>query len=243
MDDGFDFTGIVAGIEKPPRTASEFVQRALRAAILDGRIPAGTALRQEALAGAFDVSRMPIREALRQLESQALVEFTAHKGAVVAEISAQDQADTYLIRRALEPVAFARSIPRLSREDLDRAEDLIADMDREPDHGRLGELNRRFHMSLYARAEAPKLLRLIEEQLIAHDRYLRFHLAALGREYMSQADHRAMLAAAARQDVETATAVLHSHIDVAAAHSDRFVPRTRSDPGPGPDPRPGPADA
>jgi hypothetical protein len=52
-----------------------------------------------------------------------------------------------------------------------------------------------------------------------------------------------MLAAAARQDVETATAVLHSHIDVAAAHSDRFVPRTRSDPGPGPDPRPGPADA
>lgn len=144
---------------------------------------------------------------------------------MVSEISAQDQADTYLIRRALEPVAFAQSIPHLTREDLDRAEDLIADMDREPDHGRLGELNRRFHLSLYARAGSPKLLRLIERLLTEHDRYLRFHLAMMGRDRMSQADHRAMVAAAAVQDIETATTVLQRHIDVAAADSARFLVR------------------
>ncbi len=225
MEDGFDFASLVAGDGDRPRTASEFVQRALRAAILDGRIPPGTPLRQEALAAAFDVSRMPVREALRQLEAQALLEFTPHKGAVVAEISAQDQADTYLIRRALEPVAFAQSIPHLTREDLDRAEDLIADMDREPDHGRLGELNRRFHLSLYARAGSPKLLRLVERQLTEHDRYLRFHLAMMGRERMSQADHIAMVAAAEARDIDRATAVLQRHIDVAAEDSARFFAR------------------
>ncbi|MCR9072096.1 MAG: GntR family transcriptional regulator [Alphaproteobacteria bacterium] len=221
MEHGVDFAALAAGSGERPRTASEFVQRVLRAAILDGRIPPGTPLRQEALAEAFDMSRMPVREALRQLEAQALLEFTPHKGAVVAEISIQDQADTYLIRRALEPVAFARSIPHLTREDLDRAEDLVDDMDREPDHGRLGELNRRFHMSLYARAGSPKLLRLIERQLVEHDRYLRFHLARLGRDRMSQEDHRAMIAAAADGDISAATCVLHRHIDVAATESDR----------------------
>lgn len=223
MEDGVDFASLAAESGDRPRTASEFVQRALRAAILDGRIPPGTPLRQEALAAAFDVSRMPVREALRQLEAQALLEFTPHKGAVVAEISAQDQADTYLIRRALEPVAFARSIPHLTRDDLDRAEDLIADMDREPDHGRLGELNRRFHMSLYARADSPKLLRLVERQLVEFDRYLRFHLAMLGRDRMSQDDHIAMVRAATDQDIATAIKVLQCHIDVAAEDSARFL--------------------
>lgn len=224
-EDGFDFTALATGDSDRPRTASEFVQRALRSAILEGRIPPGTPLRQEALAAAFDVSRMPVREALRQLEAQALLEFTPHKGAVVAELSAQDQADTYLIRRALEPIALAMSIPHLTREDLDRAEDLIADMDREADHGRLGELNRRFHLSLYARAGSPKLLRLVERQLTEHDRYLRFHLAMMGRERMSQVDHLAMVAAASAGDSETATAVLRRHIDVAAEDSARFFNR------------------
>lgn len=222
MDDGFDFVALAAQTGERPRTASEFVLRALRSAILDGRIPPGTALRQEALAAAFDVSRMPVREALRQLEAEALLEFTPHKGAVVAEISARDQADTYLIRRALEPVAFARSIPNLTRDDLDRAEDLVADMDREPEHGRLGELNRRFHMSLYVRAGSPKLLRLVERQLVEHDRYLRFHLARLGRDRMSQDDHRAMIRAAAERDVPKGVEMLQRHIDTASRKSADF---------------------
>lgn len=224
-EEGFDFTALASAEAGRPRTASEFVQRSLRAAILDGQIPPGTPLRQEALAAAFAVSRMPVREALRQLEAQALIEFTPHKGAVVSEISAQDQADTYLIRRALEPVAFAQSIPHLTREDLDRAEELIGDMDRESDHGRLGELNRRFHLSLYAHAGSPKLLRLVERQLTEHDRYLRFHLTIMGRDHMSQADHRAMVAAAGVRDIDTAIAVLQRHIDVAAEEGARFLDR------------------
>ena len=221
-DGGVDFLSLVTSAGPRAKTASEHVERVLKAAILDGRLSPGTPLRQEALAAAFDLSRMPIREALRHLEAQALIEFAPHKGAVVAEISPQDQADTYLIRQALEPVALRLSIPHLTREDLDRAEDLIADMDREPEHGRLGELNRRFHLSLYARAGHPKLLTLIEQQLISHDRYLRFHLAIQGREELSQQDHREMVAAAATEDADRAVAALSRHLTRAASVSASF---------------------
>ncbi|MEO3435155.1 GntR family transcriptional regulator [Inquilinus sp. CAU 1745] len=208
----------LTGLDSPPRhrTATEFVEAALRAAILDGRLPGGTALRQEEVAHIFGVSRMPVREALRQLEAQALIDFLPHKGAVVTAISAEDAADNYAIRMALEPMALGLSIPTLTPDDIDRAADLIADMDREPDPGRLGELNRRFHMSLYAQAGHPRLLALTEQQLASADRYIRFTLAARGRDQLSQGEHRAMLEAAARGDAETAVAILRTHMATAA---------------------------
>jgi DNA-binding GntR family transcriptional regulator len=199
------------------RTATEFVEATLKAAILDGRLAGGLPLRQEEVAAVFGVSRMPVREAMRRLEAQALLDFVPHKGAVVTEISAEDAADNYAIRRALEPAALTLSIPNLTADDFARAADLIAEMDAETDESRVGELNRRFHMALYARAGRAKLLALAEQQLAVADRYLRFHLAAKGREHLSQDEHRALLAAAERRDTDAAVAVLLGHVDTAAA--------------------------
>lgn len=208
--------GLVEGAAPRFRTASEYVEATLRAAILSGRLAGGLALRQEELAEIFGVSRMPVREALRQLEAQALVDFVPHRGAVVTEISADDAADNYAIRLALEPMALSLSIPHLTEPDFTLAADLIAEMDEEADPGRMGELNRRFHLSLYARAGRAKLLLLVEQQLAAADRYLRFHLAAKGREHMSQQDHRAMLKAARDHDAAAAVQVLERHLRTAA---------------------------
>ena len=197
------------------RTATEFVEVTLKQAILSGALAGGSPLRQEELAATFGVSRMPIREALRQLEAQALVDFYPHKGAVVAEISAQDAADNYTIRLALEPVALRLSIPKLSGSDLDRAGEILAEMDSEPDQSRLGELNRRFHMTLYARAGRPRLLALVEQHLAQADRYLRFHLAAMGRHHISQGEHRAMWEAAKERKPGLACRILVAHIGTA----------------------------
>lgn len=204
------------------RTATEFVEATLREGILTGALPAGMPLRQEDLARLFGLSRMPVREALRQLEAQALIDFAPHKGAIVTDISMEDAVDTYVIRRALETAALRLSIPELTAADLDLASDLIADMDAEPDPSRLGALNRRFHMTLYARAGRTKLLHLVETQLTSYDRYLRFHLSAHGREHMAQADHRALVAAAASRDIESAVRVLEGHLDTAAETIRRF---------------------
>jgi DNA-binding GntR family transcriptional regulator len=208
--------GLVEGVAPRFRTASEYVEASLRAAILSGRLAGGLALRQEELAEIFGVSRMPVREALRQLEAQALVDFVPHRGAVVTEISADDAADNYAIRLALEPMALSLSIPHLTEDDFILAGDLISEMDEEADAGRMGELNRRFHLSLYARAGRAMLLLLVEQQLAAADRYLRFHLAAKGREHMSQQDHRAMLDAARRWDIQAAIQSLEGHLRTAA---------------------------
>jgi DNA-binding GntR family transcriptional regulator len=145
------------------------------------------------------------------------LDFVPHKGAVVTEISAADAADTYAIRMALEPAALALSIPNLTEVEFTRAADLLQDMDVEEDPGRMGELNRRFHMTLYQAAPHPKLLALTEAQLASFDRYLRFHLAAKGREHLSQDEHRAMLTAARARDCSRATAILRTHLTTAAA--------------------------
>jgi DNA-binding GntR family transcriptional regulator len=93
---------------------------------------------------------------------------------------------------------------------------LIDAMESEADPGQLGQLNRRFHMALYASAGRPRLLALVDRELAVFDRYLRFFLAARGRERMAQQEHRAMLAAARDGDVAQAVAVLERHIDAAA---------------------------
>jgi DNA-binding GntR family transcriptional regulator len=192
------------------RTATEYVEATLREAILSGVIAPGTPLRQEELATSFKVSRMPIREALRQLEAQALVDFEPHRGAVVVQITLLDAMDNYAIRAALEPQALRLSIPNLTAEDFEIAEDLLAEIDHEREPGRMGELNRRFHMTLYAQAGLPRLIALTEQHLASADRYLRFHLAAVGGD-MGQDEHRDMLAACRTGDVERAVATLARH--------------------------------
>lgn len=217
-----DLSALIAEAGGRHRTATEFVEATLRAAILTGRVAGGTPLRQEELAAAFGVSRMPVREALRQLEAQALIDFLPHKGAVVTEISATDAADIYAIRLALEPATFERSIPHLTEADFARAAALIAEMDSETDPARMGALNRRFHMTLYGAAGRPKLIALTETHLASFDRYLRFQLAAKGRSHLSQDDHREMLDAARRGDTEAALRTLRRHIETAASNIAEF---------------------
>jgi DNA-binding GntR family transcriptional regulator len=205
------------------RTATEFVEAALREAILCGALPGGAPLRQEELAAAFGVSRMPVREALRQLEARALVDFHPHRGAVVAEISAEESADIGTIRAALEPAALRLSLPHLGPADFTLADELIAEMDGEADPGRMGELNRRLHMTLYARAGKPRLLALVEQHLAAADRYLRFQFTALGYQPRSQDEHRALLAACRAGDAAAACGVLVRHVALAGDELTAFL--------------------
>ncbi|CAO3430539.1 GntR family transcriptional regulator [Azospirillum doebereinerae] len=218
-----DLTALIERNRPRFRTATEFVEAAMREAILSGALPGGAPLRQEELATAFGVSRMPVREALRQLEARALVEFHPHRGAVVAEISAGDSADIGAIRAALEPAALRLSLPRLSTADLALAEELIAEMDAEADPGRMGELNRRFHMTLYARAGRPRLLALVEQHLAAADRYLRFQFAALGYHPRSQDEHRALLAACRAGDAAAACKAVIEHVTAAEEQLTAFL--------------------
>jgi len=125
----------VLGNEQPPaHLARAVIEEKLRAAILDGRLPAGVALRQQELATLFGVSRMPVREALRQLEAQSLLRVETHKGAVVAPLINEDATDAYALRILLESEALRQSIPLLTADDIELAGGYIEQLEVETDY-------------------------------------------------------------------------------------------------------------
>nr|WP_207197241.1 GntR family transcriptional regulator [Pseudomonas sp. TH06] len=193
--------------------ARSIIEETLRAAILDGRLPCGTALRQQDLADLFGVSRMPVREALRQLEAQELLSVTAHKGAVVAALIQGDATETYELRILLETEAMRQSIALLTPADHACAAGYIEELETQHDYTEIGRLNRLFHMTLYCKAPNQRLLRLVEEGLNEEERFLRFNLEAMGLGKLSQDDHRAMLQAVIERDVDHAVALLKQHLN------------------------------
>ncbi|EPL03283.1 GntR family transcriptional regulator [Pseudomonas sp. CF161] len=212
--------GILSKIEVsgpiPAHLARSVIEETLRAAILDGRLPSGAALRQQDLADLFGVSRMPVREALRQLEAQSLLKVVPHKGAVVATLIDYDAIDTYALRLLLEKEALRLSIPLLEPQDIALARRYIEALESQTDHAELGRLNRLFHMTLYHKAPNRKLLNLIELELNEEERFLRFHLSSMGLGTLTQDDHRALVDAASDKDIERALGILERHLESGA---------------------------
>ena len=196
----------------PAHLARSEIEETLRNAILDGRLPCGTAIRQEALAKLFGVSRMPVREALRQLEAQGLLQVVQYKGAVVAPLIEDNSLETYEQRQLLEAQALRLSVPLLSKEDFEEAEGYIEALEIEKDFGKIGTLNRQFHQALYCKAPNKKLLALIEAGLIEEERFLRFNLEQMNLGKLCQDDHRALLRYARARDVEACIAELELHL-------------------------------
>lgn len=208
--------------------ARSVIEETLRSAILDGRIPCGTALRQQDLADFFGVSRMPVREALRQLEAQSLLNVIAHKGAVVAPLVQGDAVETYALRILLESEALRLSIPLLTTDDIQQAARHIDDLETERDYTEIGRLNRLFHMALYGKAPNRRLLRLVEDGLNEEERFLRFNLEAMNLGELSQEDHRALLRAVEDRDIEGAVRLLEHHLNRAVEVITRFLSNPES---------------
>ena len=196
----------------PAHLARSTIEESLRTAILDGRLPCGTAIRQEALARLFGVSRMPVREALRQLEAQGLLQVVQYKGAVVAPLIEEDSLQTYELRLLLEAQAIRLSIPLLTEEDWEAAEGYIEALEVETDFGKIGLLNRQFHQALYCKAPNKKLLALVEAGLIEEERFLRFNLEQMNLGKLAQDDHRALLRYARARNVDQCIAELEQHL-------------------------------
>ena len=196
----------------PAHLARSVIEETLRNAILDGRLSCGTAMRQQELASLFGVSRMPVREALRQLEAQSLLHVVTHKGAVVAPLIEDNSAETYELRMLLESEALRLSIPLLTEADIAEADTLICALEQEKDFAEIGRLNRLFHMTLYGKAPNQRLLKLVEHGLNEEERFLRFNLEAMGLGETSQEDHRELLNLVAHKHVAESILTLRNHL-------------------------------
>jgi DNA-binding GntR family transcriptional regulator len=219
LDPGPALTGGPERLEGEP--LSQVATRYLREAILEGRLRAGARIRQEAVARELGTSRIPVREALHQLENEGLVNLIPRSGARVARLDFAESAEVYRIREELEPLAIAQSAPRLSDTQLAQLRDLMLQIERSDDPGVWLLLDRRFHLASYAAAPMPRLLKMIENFWNSTQQYRRIYYGLIASERQASAapalppthvDHQLLLDALQRRDPVDAAGVLRMHI-------------------------------
>jgi DNA-binding GntR family transcriptional regulator len=199
--------------ELETRTLAEQIAARLREDVLAGRIAAGARLSQEALAAQFKVSRVPIRDALRQLQAEGLVVGNPRFGSTVAELSAGDLEELYDMRLALEPPVAEMATPRLRPSDL-------ATMRRHLDvMSSSGELSvewfhahAQFHHALNARSGRERMCALVDSLRAQTERYLRVYRVALQRADELDAEHELIYQTASAGDGAAVAAEVHEHL-------------------------------
>jgi DNA-binding GntR family transcriptional regulator len=195
-----------------PTTSADHIATVLREAIADQTVTAGEPLRQDDLAERFGVSRMPVRDALRQLETQGLVTVHPTRGCFVTPMDTDELREIFQLREILEVEALRLSLTAAQATASAEAEHILRRIDVEHDESRLSGLNRDFHLVLYAGCGNARLLALIAEQHDACYRYVRVFMRDPDFGALSQEQHRRILGAVHRKDVRSAAAALRQHL-------------------------------
>lgn len=186
-------------------TAQDAVLAALREDILTGVLEPGDQLVQEALAERYGVSRVPLREALKMLESEGQVVNHPHRGYFVAELSFADLREVYHLRGLLERAALTVAVPLLDDVDIEEIAGLGEDVDtagREGDVLAMAEANRRFHFALFDAAAMPRLSRLLRQLWEATDAYRALYYQQQVNRSRVLEEHESMISALRDRDVD-----------------------------------------
>ncbi len=197
-----------------PLTAQEAVLEELRRAIMARELKPGERIRQDAVAERLGVSRVPVREALKVLETEGQVAYEPHRGYKVTELDVTELEELYLMRRLLESEAIRHAVPKVDDPLLERLEDLMTQMaeaDRANDLTAFIDLNRNFHLLLYERAGMPRLFQTIQVLWQNSDSYRSVFLNDPVARRRVQAEHRPLVEACRAGDVEAAIAVMDTH--------------------------------
>jgi DNA-binding GntR family transcriptional regulator len=191
-------------------SSPDHIVEQLREDITTGRLAPGAPLRQEELAKSLGVSHIPVREALRQLESEGIVVIRPRRGAIVADLSARELQELNEMRVALECLALRLAIPRWSERTLRKAGAILDRIDRYP--SRWAALNTEFHLAVYEAADRPRLLANIASLERNVERYVH-HEANITKNFAaSQREHRKLLVLIKSGQSEDACSLLSDHI-------------------------------
>jgi len=184
----------------------------LRTAVLSGQMEEGEYLRQRNLARRYGVSEVVVREALRRLEAEGLIETERRKGARVAHLSAAEVSELWELRIVIEKLLTAHAVPAVRPEELTRAEELIRSMGRERDAVAWLSLNRELHDCLYRPAGRLRILRFANNLRNMMDRYLRMRLTVLQHYEIAKREHHSILAAYRRGNAPLAVKRVEAHL-------------------------------
>lgn len=194
------------------KTRQELVTDAIRAAILRGRFRPGDRLDQTDLAEELNVSRSPVREALRVLTAEDLVTHYPHRGTVVTERTVDELKELLFVRQLLEGAAARRAVPHMTPERLAELMNIIEEAEASPNMERVLALNNEFHTTVYGAFEQSYLLAEIQKIRNKIAPYNRLYLDNPGQKAAAWSDHRRIYEACAAGDVERAVTETANHL-------------------------------
>lgn len=197
-----------------PQTAQQFVLEELRGAITSGELRPGAPIRQDALAARLQVSRVPLREALKALEAEGLVVHHVHRGYFVAQLSLADLEEIYRIRALLETEAVSRALalrPDGFHEDLAGIQREVERAAKAGDVTAMAEANRRFHFTLIEACGMPRLVRMITTLWDSTDAYRSLYYTDAAHRDQAVHEHRAVLDSILQDDRANALRWLDDH--------------------------------
>lgn len=200
------------------RPLREVVFLTLRRQILRGELKPGERLMEISLANRLGVSRTPVREAIRQLEHEGLVDMLPRRGARVADISQKELRDVLEIRRSLELLAIDRICGNITEEDMEQLKEAEQNFETitdnpDADLAELGEADEHFHDLIYRGTDNHRLVQMLNH---LREQMYRFRLEYLkDHSYWKKlaGEHRGILAALAVRDREEAARLMALHID------------------------------
>jgi DNA-binding GntR family transcriptional regulator len=199
------------------KTMAEAAAEEIRDRILGGIYAPGMRLRQDILATEFGMSRIPIREALVLLESEGILNILPHKGAVVAELSAEEIEELFNIRILLEPFLFKRSAPYLTPADFTRLEKNLDKYETAMDAVDVNAwnvLNTEFHMTIYKHARSPRVVSTVQSLLAECDRHTRIQLSNITADRnRAVEEHKTLLKLCREGKFDEGAKLMHDHID------------------------------
>ncbi len=194
------------------QNAAAGVADRLRRQISIGELAPGTPLRQEALAEELGVSRMPVRDALQKLLAEGLVILHPNRGTFVASLTEEQCAEIFDLRAMIEVDALRRAVPKHTDASRRRLRFIQAELEQTEDTHQWADGDREFHDFLYAPCGRPRTIKIIQ---MLREAVQRFYLAEMRHSDHSQGwkkEHRLILKAIDRSDVDAACAALRTHL-------------------------------
>ncbi|MGH9087044.1 MAG: GntR family transcriptional regulator [Acidimicrobiales bacterium] len=200
--------------EPVPMLAHDRVLLALRRGITSGYLVGGTRLVQPRIAEALGVSTTPVREALRQLAAEGLVQMDVHGGAVVHELSRSELVEVYELRRLLEPIAVERAAKEATETSLVAAVELVTAMQRVTGPSAWSEINAEFHSVIEQAAGGSRLASILSQLHALSSLYVTHSLLSEpDRIRLGNAEHREILEAVIDRDTDAAVDAVLRHLD------------------------------
>lgn len=200
---------------KQDKQLNEIVYEGLRKSIISGIIPVGERINEKKLADELKISRTPMREAIKRMQYEGLLEYTPKVGSVVKRVTPDDVEEIYQLRLALETLAFTSAMNSLTEDDFIKLDALVQktlEASKRSDYPEVIRLSKDFNQKIYDAAKMPRLSGLLNHLVDYLTRFRTISMTNAERGPKAIMEHQILLDGIRHHDVEKIRQTLEKHL-------------------------------